>query len=142
MRGTPLQCLNQLGGFPASTQVTVTAATHRGDILDRTGSAQAVWTLDGIPHAQRGGAARILRIRPGKMNVSPAVNPEELARCAEDFSAPRGRPCGGRHDHDRTARAPDEFTQDSTEGVLEAPAKKKASLKYHTCSLVWCWLDS
>lgn len=85
---------------------------------------------------------RILQIRSHKMNVSPDVNPKELAHYAEDFSRARCEvECEG--SRDRAAQAPDELTQeDSTEGVLEVPAKKKANPQNYTCSLVWRWLES
>lgn len=63
------------------------AATNRADILDpalmRSGRLDRKIEF---PHPTEEARARIIQIHARKMNVSPDVNYEELARSTEDFN--------------------------------------------------------
>jgi ATP-dependent 26S proteasome regulatory subunit len=67
--------------------VQVIAATNRADILDpalmRSGRLDRKIEF---PHPTEEARARIIQIHARKMNVSPDVNYEELARSTEDFN--------------------------------------------------------
>ena len=81
---------------PARTHLLqVIAATNRADILDpalmRSGRLDRKIEF---PHPNEDARAKILRIHSRKMNVSPDVNYEELARSSDDFNAAQVR--GGR----------------------------------------------
>ena len=64
------------------------AATNRADILDpalmRSGRLDRKIEF---PHPTEDARAKILQIHSRKMNVSPDVNFEELARSTDDFNA-------------------------------------------------------
>ena len=64
------------------------AATNRADILDpalmRSGRLDRKIEF---PHPSEDARAKILQIHSRKMNVSPDVNFEELARSTDDFNA-------------------------------------------------------
>ena len=66
----------------------VIAATNRADILDpalmRSGRLDRKIEF---PHPTEDARAKILQIHSRKMNVSPDVNFEELARSTDDFNA-------------------------------------------------------
>ena len=66
----------------------VIAATNRVDILDpalmRSGRLDRKIEF---PHPTEDARAKILQIHSRKMNVSPDVNFEELARSTDDFNA-------------------------------------------------------
>lgn len=68
--------------------VQVIAATNRADILDpalmRSGRLDRKIEF---PHPTEDARAKILQIHSRKMNVSPDVNFEELARSSDDFNA-------------------------------------------------------
>ena len=68
--------------------VQVIAATNRADILDpalmRSGRLDRKIEF---PHPTEDARAKILQIHSRKMNVSPDVNFEELARSTDDFNA-------------------------------------------------------
>ncbi|KAF5892980.1 26S protease regulatory subunit 6A, partial [Clarias magur] len=84
---TMLELLNQLDGFQPNMQVKVIAATNRVDILDpallRSGRLDRKIEF---PMPNEEARARIMQIHSRKMNVSPDVNYEELARCTDDFN--------------------------------------------------------
>uniref|UniRef100_A0A4W3HW48 Proteasome 26S subunit, ATPase 3 n=1 Tax=Callorhinchus milii TaxID=7868 RepID=A0A4W3HW48_CALMI len=84
---TMLELLNQLDGFQPNTLVKVIAATNRVDILDpallRSGRLDRKIEF---PMPNEEARARIMQIHSRKMNVSPDVNYEELARCTDDFN--------------------------------------------------------
>lgn len=71
--------------MPLQTQVI--AATNRVDILDpallRSGRLDRKIEF---PHPNEEARARIMQIHSRKMNVSPDVNFEELARSTDDFN--------------------------------------------------------
>ena len=66
----------------------VIAATNRADTLDpalmRSGRLDRKIEF---PHPNEDARAKILQIHSRKMNVSPDVNFEELARSSDDFNA-------------------------------------------------------
>lgn len=68
--------------------VQVIAATNRADTLDpalmRSGRLDRKIEF---PHPNEDARAKILQIHSRKMNVSPDVNFEELARSSDDFNA-------------------------------------------------------
>ena len=72
----------------ADDVLQVIAATNRADILDpalmRSGRLDRKIEF---PHPTEDARAKILQIHSRKMNVSPDVNFEELARSSDDFNA-------------------------------------------------------
>merc|ERR1719333_512316 len=84
---TMLELLNQLDGFEIKDDIKVIAATNRVDVLDpallRSGRLDRKIEF---PHPDEAARARIMQIHSRKMNVSPDVNFEELARCTDDFN--------------------------------------------------------
>merc|ERR1711937_599435 len=84
---TMLELLNQLDGFSSHDEIKVIAATNRQDTLDpallRSGRLDRKIEF---PHPNEEARARIMQIHSRKMNVSPDVNFEELARCTDDFN--------------------------------------------------------
>ena len=78
------------GGAAATCRggAQVIAATNRADILDpalmRSGRLDRKIEF---PHPTEDARAKILQIHSRKMNVSPDVNFEELARSTDDFNA-------------------------------------------------------
>merc|ERR1719464_258305 len=84
---TMLELLSQLDGFSSNEMIKVIAATNRPDVLDpallRSGRLDRKIEL---PHPNEEARAKILKIHSRKMNVSPDVVFEELARSCEDFN--------------------------------------------------------
>merc|ERR1719247_1305104 len=84
---TMLELLNQLDGFEIKDDIKVIAATNRQDTLDpallRSGRLDRKIEF---PHPDESARARIMQIHSRKMNVSPDVNFDELARCTDDFN--------------------------------------------------------
>uniref|UniRef100_A0A8C7H749 Proteasome 26S subunit, ATPase 3 n=1 Tax=Oncorhynchus kisutch TaxID=8019 RepID=A0A8C7H749_ONCKI len=125
---TMLELLNQLDGFQSKMQVKVIAATNRIDILDpallRSGRLDRKIEF---PMPNEEARARIMQIHSRKMNVSPDVNYEELARCTDDFN---GAQCKAAFTC--VPRGATELNhEDYMEGILEVQAKKKANLQYY-----------
>eukprot|EP00658_Telonema_sp_P-2_P077935 TRINITY_DN717_c0_g2_i5.p1 TRINITY_DN717_c0_g2~~TRINITY_DN717_c0_g2_i5.p1 ORF type:complete len:422 (+),score=122.05 TRINITY_DN717_c0_g2_i5:154-1419(+) len=81
---TMLELLNQLDGFEVKDDIKVIAATNRQDTLDpallRSGRLDRKIEF---PHPDESARARIMQIHSRKMNVSPDVNFDELARCTD-----------------------------------------------------------
>ena len=84
---TMLELLNQLDGFTQNDDIKVIAATNRPDVLDpallRSGRLDRKIELP-LPNEESRG--RIMQIHSRKMNVSPDVNFDELARSTDDFN--------------------------------------------------------
>ena len=84
---TMLELLNQLDGFGSDDRIKVIAATNRIDILH-----PALLRSDRLdrkiefPLPTEDARARILEIHARKMNVSPKVNWDELARTCDEFN--------------------------------------------------------
>ncbi|XP_074086723.1 26S proteasome regulatory subunit 6A [Macrotis lagotis] len=130
---TMLELLNQLDGFQPNTQVKVIAATNRVDILDpallRSGRLDRKIEF---PMPNEEARARIMQIHSRKMNVSPDVNYEELARCTDDFNGAQCKAVCVEAGMIALRRGATELThEDYMEGILEVQAKKKANLQYY-----------
>ncbi|KAK4701867.1 26S proteasome regulatory subunit T5, partial [Phenoliferia sp. Uapishka_3] len=84
---TMLELLNQLDGFGSDDRIKVIAATNRIDILDpallRSGRLDRKIEF---PLPTEDARARIMEIHSRKMQVSPKVNYEELARSTDEFN--------------------------------------------------------
>mmetsp|Transcript_36899 Transcript_36899/g.96646 ORF Transcript_36899/g.96646 Transcript_36899/m.96646 type:complete len:426 (+) Transcript_36899:94-1371(+) len=130
---TMLELLNQLDGFQPNDEIKVIAATNRIDILDpallRSGRLDRKIEF---PHPNEDARARIMQIHSRKMNVSPDVNFEELARCTEDFN---GAQCKAVCVEAGMIALRNEQTElkhnDYMDAILEVQAKKKKDLNYY-----------
>lgn len=130
---TMLELLNQLDGFSSSDNVKVIAATNRIDILDpallRSGRLDRKIEF---PHPDEEARVRILQIHSRKMNVSPGVNFEELARITNDFNGAQLKAVCVEAGMIALRREAGEIShEDFTEGVSEVQAKKKVNLQYY-----------
>jgi len=130
---TMLELLNQLDGFSSDTQVKVIAATNRIDILDpallRSGRLDRKIEFP-LPNEEA--RVRILQIHSRKMNVSPDVNFEELARITNDFNGAQLKAvCVEAGMIALRREATEIYHEDFTEGVAEVQAKKKVNLQYY-----------
>ncbi len=130
---TMLELLNQLDGFSSDDRIKVIAATNRIDILDpallRSGRIDRKIEF---PHPNEEARARILQIHSRKMNVSSAVNFDELARSCEDFNGAQCKAVcveAGMIALRRNAVTIEH--EDFMEGIQEVQAKKKATLQYY-----------
>eukprot|EP00187_Rhodella_violacea_P013567 CAMPEP_0184713416 /NCGR_PEP_ID=MMETSP0314-20130426/3756_1 /TAXON_ID=38298 /ORGANISM="Rhodella maculata, Strain CCMP 736" /LENGTH=429 /DNA_ID=CAMNT_0027176055 /DNA_START=52 /DNA_END=1341 /DNA_ORIENTATION=+ len=130
---TMLELLNQLDGFDSDDRIKVIAATNRVDILDpallRSGRIDRKIEF---PHPDENARARIIQIHSRKMNVSPDVNYEELARSTEDFNGAMLKAVcveagmvALREDRSQIIH------EDFVGGIHEVQAKKKAALNYY-----------
>ncbi|KAF5920632.1 hypothetical protein HPG69_011212, partial [Diceros bicornis minor] len=111
----------------------VIAATNRVDILDpallRSGRLDRKIEF---PMPNEEARARIMQIHSRKMNVSPDVNYEELARCTDDFNGAQCKAVCVEAGMIALRRGATELThEDYMEGILEVQAKKKANLQYY-----------
>eukprot|EP00035_Acanthoeca_spectabilis_P035130 m.32667 g.32667 ORF g.32667 m.32667 type:complete len:428 (+) comp7073_c0_seq1:22-1305(+) len=130
---TMLELLNQLDGFQPNDDIKVIAATNRIDILDpallRSGRLDRKIEF---PHPNEAARAQIMQIHSRKMNVSPDVNYEELARCTEDFN---GAQCKAVCVEAGMIALRNENTElkhnDYMDAILEVQAKKKKELNYY-----------
>uniref|UniRef100_A0A2K5JBE7 AAA+ ATPase domain-containing protein n=1 Tax=Colobus angolensis palliatus TaxID=336983 RepID=A0A2K5JBE7_COLAP len=125
---TMLKLLNQLDGFQPNTQVKVITATNRVDILDpallRSGRLDSRIEF---PMPNEEARARIMQIHSRNMNV----NPDELARCTDDFNGAQCKAVCVEVGMISLCRGATELThEDYMEGILEVQAKKKANLQY------------
>ena len=76
--------------------------------------------------------ANILQIHSRKMNVSPDVNFEELARCTDDFNGAQLKAVCVESGMIALRRVATELHhEDFMEGIQEVQAKKKQSLNYY-----------
>ncbi|KRZ00213.1 26S protease regulatory subunit 6A [Trichinella pseudospiralis] len=82
-----LELLTQMDGFKVNEDIRVIAATNRPDVLDPalTRSGRFDRKVE-LPLPNEKARERIMQIYAQKMNVSPNVNFEELARCTDDFN--------------------------------------------------------
>lgn len=111
----------------------VIAATNRVDILDpallRSGRLDRKIEF---PMPNEEARARIMQIHSRKMNVSPDVNYEELARCTDDFNGAQCKAVCVEAGMIALRRGATELNhEDYMEGILEVQAKKKANLQYY-----------
>ena len=130
---TMLELLNQLDGFSSTTDIKVIAATNRADILDpalmRSGRLDRKIEF---PHPSEDARAKIMQIHARKMNVSPDVNFEELARSTDDFNAAQLKAVCVEAGMLALRRDATEVNhEDFNEGIISVQAKKKATLNYY-----------
>merc|ERR1712087_524721 len=129
---TMLELLNQLDGFSSHEEIKVIAATNRADILDpalmRSGRLDRKIEF---PHPNQEARARILQIHSRKMNVSPDVNFEELARCTDDFNGAQCKAVCVEAGMIALRRETAQIShEDYMDAIMEVQAKKKANLVY------------
>ncbi|XP_059618695.1 26S proteasome regulatory subunit 6A-B [Phlebotomus argentipes] len=130
---TMLELLNQLDGFSSTTDIKVIAATNRVDILDpallRSGRLDRKIEF---PHPNEEARARIMQIHSRKMNVSPEVNFEELARSTDDFNGAQCKAVCVEAGMIALRRSASSVThEDFMDAIMEVQAKKKANLNYY-----------
>lgn len=130
---TMLELLNQLDGFSSNEDVKIIAATNRPDILDpalmRSGRLDRKVEF---PHPNEDARAKIMRIHSRKMNVSPDVNFEELARSTDDFNAAQLKAVCVEAGMLALRRDATEVNhEDFVEGITQVQAKKKSNLGYY-----------
>ena len=130
---TMLELLNQLDGFSSDENIKVIAATNRADVLDpalmRSGRLDRKIEF---PHPSEDARAKILQIHSRKMNVSPDVNFDELARSSDDFNAAQLKAVCVEAGMLALRRDALEVNhEDFNEGIIQVQAKKKTNLKYY-----------
>jgi len=130
---TMLELLNQLDGFQPSASIKVIAATNRVDILDpallRSGRLDRKIEF---PTPNEEARARIMQIHSRKMNVSSAVNYEELARCTDDFNGAQCKAVCVEAGMIALRRGGTELThEDYMDAIMEVQSKKKTNLDYY-----------
>jgi len=130
---TMLELLNQLDGFSTDDRIKVVAATNRIDILDpallRSGRLDRKIEFP-LPNEEA--RAKIIKIHSRKMNVSPDVNFEELARCTDDFNGAQLKAVCVEAGMLALRREGTELShEDYMEGIAQVQAKKKTSLQYY-----------
>jgi len=129
---TMLELLNQLDGFNNNDDIKVIAATNRIDILDpalvRSGRLDRKIEC---PHPNEESRARVMQIHSRKMNVSPDVNFDELARSTDDFNGAQLKAVCVEAGMIALRRGAKLLThEDYMEGIMEVQAKKKTTLQY------------
>ncbi|XP_053678838.1 26S proteasome regulatory subunit 6A-B [Anopheles nili] len=129
---TMLELLNQLDGFSSTADIKVIAATNRVDILDpallRSGRLDRKIEF---PHPNEEARARIMQIHSRKMNVSPDVNFEELARSTDDFNGAQCKAvCVEAGMIALRRSAVSVIHEDFMDAIMEVQSKKKANLNY------------
>lgn len=130
---TMLELLNQLDGFSSDDNIKIIAATNRADILDpalmRSGRLDRKIEF---PHPTEDARAKIIQIHARKMNVSPDVNFDELARSTDDFNAAQLKAVCVEAGMLALRRDATEVNhEDFNEGIIAVQAKKKANLNYY-----------
>jgi len=130
---TMLELLNQLDGFSSTSDIKVIAATNRVDILDpallRSGRLDRKIEF---PHPNEEARARIMQIHSRKMNVSPEVNFDELARSTDDFNGAQCKAVCVEAGMIALRRSANNVThEDFMDAIMEVQAKKKANLNYY-----------
>ncbi|OMH78573.1 26S protease regulatory subunit 6A [Zancudomyces culisetae] len=129
---TMLELLNQLDGFGSDDRIKVIAATNRIDILDpallRSGRLDRKIEF---PLPNQAARARILQIHSRKMNVSPNVNYDELARSCDEFNGAQCKAICVEAGMIALRRGASQLNhEDFMEGIQEVQARKKTSLQY------------
>lgn len=129
---TMLELLSQLDGFSSNEMIKVIAATNRPDVLDpallRSGRLDRKIEL---PHPNEDARTKILHIHSRKMNVSPDVVFEELARSCEDFNGAQLKAvCVEAGMLALRRESPTIMHEDFVEAITVVAAKKKGSLDY------------
>ncbi|KAL3769014.1 hypothetical protein ACHAWO_006780 [Cyclotella atomus] len=129
---TMLELLSQLDGFGSNDMIKVIAATNRPDVLDpallRSGRLDRKIEL---PHPSEEARAKIMKIHSRKMNVSPEVVFEELARSCEDFNGAQLKAvCVEAGMLALRGERTEIGHEDFIEAITVVAAKKKGSLDY------------
>eukprot|EP00804_Cyclotella_cryptica_P012824 CCRYP_010568-RA/>CCRYP_010568-RA protein AED:0.38 eAED:0.38 QI:226/1/1/1/0.5/0.33/3/1623/483 len=129
---TMLELLSQLDGFGSNDMIKVIAATNRPDVLDpallRSGRLDRKIEL---PHPTEEARAKIMKIHSRKMNVSPEVVFEELARSCEDFNGAQLKAvCVEAGMLALRGERSEICHEDFIEAISVVAAKKKGSLDY------------
>eukprot|EP00544_Gedaniella_sp_CCMP2646_P010836 CAMPEP_0202498008 /NCGR_PEP_ID=MMETSP1361-20130828/24546_1 /ASSEMBLY_ACC=CAM_ASM_000849 /TAXON_ID=210615 /ORGANISM="Staurosira complex sp., Strain CCMP2646" /LENGTH=456 /DNA_ID=CAMNT_0049129759 /DNA_START=54 /DNA_END=1424 /DNA_ORIENTATION=- len=129
---TMLELLSQLDGFSSNEMIKVIAATNRPDVLDpallRSGRLDRKIEL---PHPTEEARTKIMQIHSRKMNVSPEVVFEELARSCEDFNGAQLKAVCVEAGMLALRRESSEIMhEDFVEAITVVAAKKKGSLDY------------
>lgn len=130
---TMLELLNQLDGFSSTADIKVIAATNRVDILDpallRSGRLDRKIEFPAPTEEAR---ARIMQIHSRKMNISPDVNFDELARSTDDFNGAQCKAVCVEAGMIALRREASTMThEDFMDAIMEVQAKKKQSLNYY-----------
>jgi len=130
---TMLELLNQLDGFEIKDDIKVIAATNRQDTLDpallRSGRLDRKIEF---PHPDESARARIMQIHSRKMNVSPDVNFDELARCTDDFNGAQLKAVAVEAGMLALRREASQLGhEDFMEGIIQVQAKKTMTLNYY-----------
>eukprot|EP00656_Telonema_subtile_P038802 TRINITY_DN43979_c0_g1_i1.p1 TRINITY_DN43979_c0_g1~~TRINITY_DN43979_c0_g1_i1.p1 ORF type:complete len:470 (-),score=157.89 TRINITY_DN43979_c0_g1_i1:160-1569(-) len=130
---TMLELLNQLDGFEIKDDIKVIAATNRQDTLDpallRSGRLDRKIEF---PHPDESARARIMQIHSRKMNVSPDVNFDELARCTDDFNGAQLKAVAVEAGMLALRRDATQLGhEDFMEGIIQVQAKKTMTLNYY-----------
>jgi len=130
---TMLELLNQLDGFEVKDDIKVIAATNRQDTLDpallRSGRLDRKIEF---PHPDESARARIIQIHSRKMNVSPDVNFDELARCTDDFNGAQLKAVAVEAGMLALRREATQLGhEDFMEGIIQVQAKKTMTLNYY-----------
>ena len=130
---TMLELLNQLDGFSSTADIKVIAATNRVDILDpallRSGRLDRKIEFPAPTEEAR---ARIMQIHSRKMNTSPDVNFDELARSTDDFNGAQCKAVCVEAGMIALRREATIVThEDFMDAILEVQAKKKQNLNYY-----------
>merc|ERR1711959_230321 len=130
---TMLELLNQLDGFEIKDDIKVIAATNRQDTLDpallRSGRLDRKIEF---PHPDESARARIIQIHSRKMNVSPDVNFDELARCTDDFNGAQLKAVAVEAGMQALRRESEQIQhEDFMEGISQVQSKKKSTLNYY-----------
>lgn len=130
---TMLELLNQLDGFSSEEDIKVIAATNRIDILDpallRSGRLDRKIEFP-LPNEEA--RKHILGIHSRKMNVSPDVNYDELARSSNDFNGAQLKAVCVEAGMCALRRGGTQIKhEDFMEGIAQVQAKKKANLQYY-----------
>ncbi|TRY61735.1 hypothetical protein TCAL_13365, partial [Tigriopus californicus] len=130
---TMLELLNQLDGFSSTTDIKVIAATNRVDILDpallRSGRLDRKIEFPAPTEEAR---ARIMQIHSRKMNISPDVNFDELARSTDDFNGAQCKAVCVEAGMIALRREATTVThEDFMDAIMEVQAKKKQNLNYY-----------
>lgn len=129
---TMLELLSQLDGFSSNEMIKVIAATNRPDVLDpallRSGRLDRKIEL---PHPTEEARSKIMAIHSRKMNVSPEVVYEELARSCEDFNGAQLKAvCVEAGMLALRRECAMIMHEDFVEAITVVAAKKKGSLDY------------
>ncbi|KAI8871835.1 26S proteasome subunit P45 [Ramicandelaber brevisporus] len=129
---TMMELLSQLDGFSSDDRIKIIAATNRIDTLDpallRSGRLDRKIEF---PLPNEVARSQIMQIHSRKMNVSPKVNFDELARACDEFNGAQCKAACVEAGMIALRRNALQIThEDFVEGIEEVYARKKTSLQY------------